>query len=206
MSIEVANPARHRSRGQSRNQVRYANLRAHARDKLRPIVLSYSQHMAPEAAAEAIADDVAGVFSEFPKATPEGMQRFKAYMRGAAARSEMLEAHGGSISADEAGRLLGLSKTRVLERYREGTLLGIRVEKQNAVRFPLWQFEERRAAVRAGIAKVIAVFRQIKNLDDWTVITFFLSPRESLRGKAPVSLLLTGDAEKLVKLARTDVD
>lgn len=128
-----------------------------------------------------------------------------ALVRGAAARAEMLRApQGPCVSAEIAARIVGISKPRILEKAKEGGLFGVRLEKQGAVRFPTWQFDEK-GRVREGLVEVVQTFREISGLDDWAVLTFFLTPRESLRGKAPVDLLIAGDAKRLKALAKAHV-
>jgi len=48
------------------------------------------------------------------------------------------EEEGDHISADQAARRLGISKTSILEKFKKRQLLGWRETKQRAVRFPVW--------------------------------------------------------------------
>jgi len=56
-------------------------------------------------------------------------------------RPKLMEAEGGSLAAEEAAGVLGMSKVAVLKRYQNGKLLAWREERQKAVRFPRWQFQ-----------------------------------------------------------------
>jgi hypothetical protein len=53
-----------------------------------------------------------------------------------------MEAEGGSLSAEEAARELGIPKAAILARYRKGTLIGWNDERQDAARSPVWQFKD----------------------------------------------------------------
>ena len=123
-----------------------------------------------------------------------------ALMRGAAAREEIKEAEGGSLSAEEAGTRLGISKTAILKRYQKGQLLGWREAKQNAVRFPVWQFTEDN--VLPGLSEVLGVFQDAEWLDDWGRIVFLLTPLGSMKGKRPLDLLRNGKTRPVIGAAQ----
>lgn len=122
----------------------------------------------------------------------------EALLRGIEAQNQLKNAEGGSLSADEVRPLLGLSKQGVLDRHKAGALLGWR-EKQNAVRFPAWQFTPR--GVLPGMAESLRALHEKPNLDDWAKVLFYLSPRESLGGRRPLDLLKAGQGEKVRSLA-----
>ena len=67
-----------------------------------------------------------------------------ALARGLSVRERMAAEEGGSMSADETARYLGVTKQSVLNMYHAGKLLAWRTEKQGAFRFPVWQFDEHR--------------------------------------------------------------
>ena len=121
---------------------------------------------------------------------------------GAWRRGELLVEHGGTCSAEQAARRLGLSKPAVLERAENGRLLGLRVLKQNAVRFPVFQFAANDETLIPGLDEVLDVLRAEPSLDAWAKCNFLLSPRDSLKGEAPLSLLRRGQVKKVVALAR----
>ena len=80
----------------------------------------------------------------------------RAVVRGLAARQELAEAEGGSLSSEAAARLLRISKTAVLKRLEAGRLLAWRQERLQAARFPRWQFDEH-GQVLAGLGEVLAI-------------------------------------------------
>lgn len=128
-----------------------------------------------------------------------------ALARGMVVREEMKEAEGGSLSAEEArGVLGGLSKEAVLKRYRKGQLVGWREARQNAVRFPAWQFVD--GAPLPGLVEVLAILATSKGLDDWGKLTFFLTARSGLNGERPLDVLRRGDVERVKRAAEAYIE
>src|SRR3954468_1219774 len=95
-----------------------------------------------------------------------------ALARGLSAREKMAAEEGGSMSADETARHLGITKQSALNLYHAGKLLGWRTEKQGAVRFPVWQFNDNRRL--EGLAEVLGKLTENGVLDDWGKVGFFL--------------------------------
>ena len=124
-----------------------------------------------------------------------------ALMRGVIAREELKQEEGGSMSADEAAMKLAITKTSILKRYQKGQLIGWREARQNAVRFPLWQFADDN--LLPGISEVLAVFNQVPWMDDWAKVVFFLNPLKSLGDKRPLDLLREGKTAPVVAAALT---
>ena len=114
-----------------------------------------------------------------------------ALARGLEARQQLAEAVGGSLSSEEAARLLGISKTAVLKRLEAGRLLAWREERLQAARFPRWQFDDR-GRVLAGLEEVLAILNQDERLDAWGQILFFLQEKGSLGSRRPLDLLRQG--------------
>lgn len=115
----------------------------------------------------------------------------RAYVRGLEARQELAEAEGGSLSSDEAARLLRISKTAVLKRLDVGRLLAWREERLQAARFPAWQFNEH-GHVLAGLQEVLDILNEDERLDAWGKILFFLQETSSLDGRRPLDLMRSG--------------
>lgn len=123
-----------------------------------------------------------------------------AQVRGLAAREELKGAEGGSLSAEEAGQRLGISKAAVLKRFQKGQILGWREARQKAVRLPLWQFTEDN--VLDGLSEILKVFLDAPWIDDWGKIVFFLRPLSSMKGQRPLDLLRKGDTRRVVWAAQ----
>jgi len=123
----------------------------------------------------------------------------RAVVRGLEVRQGLVEAEGGSLSSEEAARLLRISKTAVLKRLGAGRLLAWREERLQAARFPRWQFDEH-GHVLAGLEEVLAILNQDERLDAWGKILFFLQEKSTLDGRRPLDLLRIGKL-KQVRLA-----
>ena len=120
----------------------------------------------------------------------------QAHVRGFAARQELAEAEGGSLSSEEAARLLQISKTAVLKRLEAGRLLAWREERLQAARFPRWQFDEH-GQVLGGLEDVLEVLNQDERLDAWGRILFFLQEKGSLGDRRPLDLLREGKVKNV---------
>lgn len=120
-----------------------------------------------------------------------------AQLRGTAAREKLKLAEGGSLSAEESGERLGISKQAVLKRFKKGQLLGWRNARQNAVRFPVWQFDGDN--VLNGLPEVLAVFAENTPwLDDWGKVAFFLNRKASMKERNPLDLLRAGEKQAVL--------
>jgi hypothetical protein len=114
----------------------------------------------------------------------------------------MEEAEGGSVSADTAARMLGMSKTSILRRFEKGQLLGWRDIRQNAVRFPVWQFSDH--GVLVGLEHILGILRKTP-LSDWGRVSFFLEKRQSLNGLRPLDWLRQGRIDEVERVAWADL-
>jgi hypothetical protein len=96
-----------------------------------------------------------------------------AVARGVETRKKLIEAEGGSISAEAVAEMLNTPRHQVLRIYMEGRLLGFRDEDRDGeVRFPVWQFKDGR--VMDGIESVLHELDRY-GLDDFGKMAFFLS-------------------------------
>lgn len=126
-----------------------------------------------------------------------------ALARGLSVREQMAAQEGGSLSADEAARYLGLSKQSVLNLYHAGKALGWRTEKQGAVRFPAWQFAEGHRL--SGLEAVLERLNAAELLDDWGKLGFFLQTHGILNGRRPLDLLRENKIAPVLKAAEAYV-
>jgi hypothetical protein len=132
--------------------------------------------------------------------TPAPDPRYAAAVaRGLEFRPKLMEAEGGSLAAEEAAGVLGMSKVAVLKRYQNGKLLAWREERQKAVRFPRWQFQS--GKVLEGLDAVLAKLNSVARLDDFGRLLFFLSTSRFLGGKRPLDYLREGEIHKVLQAA-----
>jgi DNA-binding GntR family transcriptional regulator len=118
------------------------------------------------------------------------------FARGALARKRLEQAEGGAVSAEEVADLLGLSRQGV-DYLRKAKRVAAWRLTGGKWHYPLWQFHEGR--VRRGISECL---RELPSEDPWSHMIFFLSPRESLSGRRPLDLILSGDVSGAVAAAR----
>ena len=120
----------------------------------------------------------------------------RAAVRGLEARQQLAEAEGGSLSSEDAARLLRISKTAVLKRLGAGRLLAWREERLQAARFPRWQFDQH-GHVLAGMEDALQILNQDERLDAWGKVLFFLQEKISLGGRRPLDLLRAGKLKEV---------
>ncbi len=128
----------------------------------------------------------------------------QAIARGVPVRQQMALDEGGSISAEEAARLLGVTKQAVLGQYHAGKLLGFRTEKQRSIRFPVWQFADGQRL--PGLGEILLRLRASEVLDDWGKIGFFLQQHRLSRGRRPLDYLREGKIEEALRIADAFVE
>jgi hypothetical protein len=127
-----------------------------------------------------------------------------AIARGLSARQQLIAEAGGSLSADEAAKEIGLSKTAILNRYHHGNIIGWREERQNAVRFPIWQFSEHH--VIPGIEEALRILNTESRVDDWGRMLFFLQKNRRLNDKRPLDYLRENKLEPVLIAAQAYVE
>ena len=116
--------------------------------------------------------------------------------RGALARKRLEQAEGGAVSAEEVADLLGLSRQGVDYLRKAKRVVAWRLTS-GKWHYPLWQFHEGR--VRPGISECL---KALPSDDAWSQMIFFLSPRESLSGRRPLDLILSGEVTNALAAAR----
>jgi hypothetical protein len=115
----------------------------------------------------------------------------------------MAAAEGGTMSAEETARYLGVTKQSVLNSYHAGKMMAWRTEKQGALRFPVWQFAEHRRL--PGLEEVLGKLTASRVLDDWGVAGFFLENLGLLKDRRPLDLLRENKLEQVLEAAEAYV-
>jgi hypothetical protein len=120
--------------------------------------------------------------------------------RSAGDRMELLAAAGGTLSAAEVARVLGISRQGVDKRRRAFGLLAVRLGGD--WRYPACQLDERAGEVVAGVPEVVG---SLRGDGPWASLDFLLAPDTVLGGLSPIQALRAGDREGLgavLRLAR----
>ena len=112
-------------------------------------------------------------------------------------RQNLVERAGGTMSAEDAGRILGISRQAVDKRRRAGTLLAVR--EGSDWRYPLCQLVE--GEVIAGISDVVRGFAAA---GPWIALDFLLASDTALGGRTALQALRDGDREAVRRLIRIE--
>ena len=112
-------------------------------------------------------------------------------------REHLLGLAGNAYSAEDAGRLLGITRQAVDKRRRAHTLLAIR--SGSDWRYPACQFDQ--GEVISGMSDVIAGFSAAS---PWIVLDFLLAPDTALNGQTPLDALRGGHRDAVLRLVRAN--
>jgi hypothetical protein len=112
-------------------------------------------------------------------------------------RQNLVERAGGTMSAEDAGRILGISRQAVDKRRRAGTLLAMR--EGSDWRYPLCQLDQ--GEVIAGISDVVRGFAAA---GPWIALDFLLASDTVLGGRTALQALRDGDREAVRRLIRIE--
>ena len=112
-------------------------------------------------------------------------------------RTDVVRQAGGTLSADEVGRLLNISRQAVDKRRRNKTLLALR--QGGDWLYPRAQFHEYEAI--PGLADVI---RGLADSGPWVTLEFLITEDDALCGLSPRAALLKGGEprERVATLVR----
>ena len=120
----------------------------------------------------------------------------QARLRGLQARDALLAAEGGTLSADEVGKLLRVSRQAVAKRRSAGKLLALEVGRRGYL-YPAWQFAD--AGVLSGVEEILALVAEHPPLAQ---VRFFLSGNHRLGGDRPLDRLRRGELDPVRRAAR----
>lgn len=119
-----------------------------------------------------------------------------ARVRGLRAKERLLQAEGGAVSAEEAGRLLQLTRQAVDKRRRVGRLLALSSGRRGYA-YPAWQFQNH--GLLPGLPEVLA---DLSRHDAWMQLAFFLQENPYLDGSVPLARLRLGDLAMVRRAAQ----
>lgn len=147
--------------------------------------------------------DLAAVLATLEAAIPEPRNASdedvitKAQLRGLDARQHVLEAEGGTLSAEQMARRLHLTRQAVDLRRRNHRLIGLPVGR-HGYRYPVWQLGP--AGIWPWVSQMIDA---LAPHDSWQQVFFLLSPHPDLGGERPLDALRSGRIDDVLALART---
>ena len=120
--------------------------------------------------------------------------------RNAEHRLDLLGEIGGTLSAEEVGNLLGITRQAVDKRRRANGLLAFR--RSGDWRYPRCQFDEEAHEVLEGISRIVHAFA---GSGPWVTLDFLLTPDDAMDGQSPIEALRTkGWTEDLDRTLRIE--
>ena len=112
-------------------------------------------------------------------------------------RRQLLSEAGGVLSAEEAGKIVGVSRQAIDKRRRGSAILAIR--ERGDWKYPACQFQD--GQVLAGISDVV---RGFEAQGAWVTLDFLLSRDSTLGGRSPIEALRQGDRVAVERLVRAN--
>ncbi|HEX8675269.1 MAG TPA: hypothetical protein VF710_25465 [Longimicrobium sp.] len=155
---------------------RVAGVRASLGKRIERFVVHALERMSEEDLMKAVAaQSPSETFAEIMLAAPEPREHdwSELLLRGAAAKSEIMEAAGGLLSSSEAAALLKISAPGVKQRVQRRALLAVPLPG-GQWGFPARQFD-RDGRVRPGVAAVAAAGAEI---DPWVLLSILVDDAE----------------------------
>ena len=118
-----------------------------------------------------------------------------AFIRGYEAKHKLIEEHGGTLSAEKVGEILGITRQAVEKRRQMGKLLALTIGR-HGYRYPVWQFNE--SGSLPGLEQVLSV---LAGHDQWMQTAFFVSRNPRLNNRTPIEMLERGEIERVLDVA-----
>lgn len=182
---EARGPARRRGAGgvgetSAAEMQRVAGVRASLGKRIERFVTHALERMSEEDLLKAVAaQSPSETFAEIMLATPEAGEHdwSELLLRGAAAKSEIMEAVGGLLSSSEAAALLKITVPGVKQRVQRRAVIAVPLPG-GQWGFPARQFE-RDGRVRPGVAAVAAAGAE---LDPWVLLSILVDDAEDEQG------------------------
>ena len=112
-------------------------------------------------------------------------------------RNQLLERAGGVLSAEEAGKITGITRQAIDKRRRSNAIVAVR--EGSDWKYPACQFRD--GEVLPGIAEVV---RGLEGQGAWATLDFLLAPDSALGGRSPLEALRQGDISAVERLVRAN--
>ena len=112
-------------------------------------------------------------------------------------RNQLLERAGGVLSAEDAGKITGITRQAIDKRRRSNAIVAVR--DGSDWKYPACQFRD--GEVLPGIAEVV---RGLEGQGAWATLDFLLAPDSALGGRSPLEALRQGDISAVERLVRAN--
>jgi len=119
-----------------------------------------------------------------------------ARLRGLKAKRALLEAEGGTLTADQVADVLGITRQGVDKRRRSMKLLGIELGRRGYA-YPCWQFNA--VGTVPGLEVVLSALHAH---DPWSQLIFFLSQNPRLDDMTPLHVLRDGRLDDVLRAVK----
>ena len=121
-----------------------------------------------------------------------------AFIRGIEAERRLLDEFGGTLTAEQVGGILGISRQAVEKRRRAHTLIALATGR-HGYRYPAWQFTKSGTPLR-GLDDVL---QALGPHDEWMQAAFFVSANPRLGDDTPIELLKAGHLKRVIEAAQS---
>jgi hypothetical protein len=118
-----------------------------------------------------------------------------AFIRGIEAKRRLIEENGGTLTAEKAAEILGITRQAVDKRRRAGTLIGLTTGRYG-YRYPVWQFTE--SGTVPGLEEVLSA---LASHDEWMQAAFLAGKNPRLKGRTPIEALKAGNLDQVLSAA-----
>jgi hypothetical protein len=118
-----------------------------------------------------------------------------AFIRGIEAKRQLIDGHGGSMTAEQVAQSLGITRQAVEKRRRAGKLIALTTGRYG-YRYPVWQFTE-----SGSVPGLEAVLSVLSPHDEWMQAAFFVGRNPYLENRTPIETLKAGETEDVLTAA-----
>lgn len=119
----------------------------------------------------------------------------EARLRGLKMKEDLLKRAGGAMNADQAGKLLNLTRQAVDKRRKARKLVAIEFGKRGYL-YPAFQFDEQLIDLMEQVLERID-----SRVENWSLLAFFLNGNAYLNGASPVELMRKSKIEEVLRAA-----
>ncbi|MGH2458259.1 MAG: hypothetical protein ACRDIY_05265 [Chloroflexota bacterium] len=120
----------------------------------------------------------------------------EARLRGISMRERLLQAEGGTFTAEQVAQHLRMTRQAVDKRRRAGRLIAFSAGRRGYL-YPVWQFGA--DGTLPGLERILS---QLAVHDPWMQAAFFLSGDPRLSDRSPLEALRAGEVEAVCRAAR----